>query len=865
MAARNVVFTVDYYAVATPVPQQFSLIAFMDRTMKRFQRTSITVAALAVAVLMFRGLARWLVDRWWLQTVTDAPVWRIRVVAQVGAIAVFGGMALAVLGATLWWIARTARTSIASAFGPVVRYHQRFGPAHRWILLGASAYTLWRSATLAASWWPQWLMFWSAESLDAPVPEIGGDLSFYLFRLPLLIRAFGLVQVVLIVSVALAVAGHGASGALRLPRRPVRSRRAALTHIALLIAAWLVVRAVSAVFVGRAATATNQVGSFDGPGFTEVYVTRPALLVVAVVAVIAAVLVVRDSVRRRWRSSVVAGVTVLGVHVLGLVVAPWAVERVMVMPAEADRQMWSIEHNLEATLAAYGLGSLSIDNAGVTDGWTPTALNDSQAVNSLGVPLFTTQDLARALQVQVGTIGNRVADTDVLTYVIGGHDRLVALSARVPRRADLPERGWVQEHLVYTNGDGVVAVAVDVVDEEGRPAVGSAPELSQSASIPLYFAPGLDGWYVVSGSKRAEANGSTFAGKGIKLGPLIKRTVLATGLSDAQILLTSEVTSQSDLVMRRSLSQRLRELAPFLTPDSDPYPVVTSHGITWVLDAYTTSRTYPYAQFLSGEAAGPMGGAGVNFVNGSYRMTVDATTGETHLYRSESADPVADLWERVFPGLVEPSSAMPVSVAKHLRYPNDLFLAQTSMLGRYHVASAEALFSGVDRWAVTAATRAVVGQDALGRSTPVDLVSDDSFVALRTFGPGSSSDGSTARDELTAIAVAAHGSASSIELSVSDQSIVLSAEVAQSAIDAEPALARDLTLLSANGSRVVFGPMTPVLLDRSLGWVRAITVTGPGASSVPRLYGVAVVSKGQVAVSDSLASAIDALGQDEAE
>lgn len=806
-----------------------------------------------------RALANTLLDRWWLDTVTDAPVWSRRTAAelQVGlAAAVF---VAAVLGTSVWIVLRVSQHD----HGPLHRfwrtYHERVGPAHRWALVALATYLVWHIGWAGAGQWRDWLLFRYGGDLGVGVPELGGDLGFYLFRLPLLLTASSFVRQLLVLTIIVAALGHGASGALRTPRTEVRSSSAAVLHLALLGVAFLAAQALHEVVVARAATATNRAGTFDGPGFTEVNVTRPALVISAALTVLLGFAIVRSSRSRRWRGTTLVAAGVAVAHVAGLVIAPIVSERLLVAPSEAARQLWSIEHNLTATRSAYGLDEVGTETQPLTE----HSMADPTGTGAPPMPLFSVASLTRSMQVLVGTPGTRITDVDLLPYEIDGTSRPVATAARASQRADLPERGWVQEHLVYTHGDGVVAFAADVVDENGRPDPTSLPGLAEAEHTPLYFGEGVEGWYVLTSTRRTEIGGTSYDGEGVAIGSPLRRLTLALATGEPQPILSGEITENTLLLYRRGIRERINAIAPFLTLDSDPYLVVDGDRAVWVVDAYTTAATYPYSQFLptGSQPGSARTTGGQNYVRASVRATVDASDGTVHLYRTADDDPVLDTWNRIFPGLLDPVDDMPPSIRAHLRYPGDYYRVQTSMLGRYHVEDPEELFAGGDRWAVSPAAATTVGEASGGPAPAVDVQVDGGLAATTTFGPGALDNPGSSRDELAAIAVAKHGPSGEIYLVRAASNSILGPQVAQSAIDADPDLAQAITLLNANGSHVEFGPMTPIIRAEGVTWARPITVIGTGDSSVPRLYAVAVVSDGVVSIGPTLDDAIARLGQ----
>jgi hypothetical protein len=291
--------------------------------------------------------------------------------------------------------------------------------------------------------------------------------------------------------------------------------------------------------------------------------------------------------------------------------------------------------------------------------------------------------------------------------------------------------------------------------------------------------------------------------------------------------------------------------------------------VVWIVDGYTTSATYPYSQYYAStglSTSSDVASTTLNYLHLAVRATVDATDGTTHLYRAanDTDDPILDRWQSILPGLIDDAASLPSGVAQHLRYPKDLFIVQSTLLGRYHVADAETLFNGSQRWTISPAAAATVDDTKVGTAAPVfTFTLDDEgqsvWSMVRTYNPGAASNPNSARDELAAIITADNDHPDRLMLTTlqsSDGGALSSPRVAQSAILADPELARAITLLNANGSKVQFGPMTPALLADGLVWARSLIVTGTGAAAAPRLQAVAAVSSGVVGSAATTAEAV---------
>ena len=520
------------------------------------------IVGVAIGLVFLVLLARWasavILDRWWYDSVTDADVWRVRFLAQLQMLVGVGLLTAAVLGSTVWLVLRLGSLQREPTNRLIERYHERMGPAHRWLLIGIAIYFTITIGVAATSQWQSWVLFREGGDLGVETPVAGGDLGYHLFKLPFLTSASSYLRQLLLLALAVALFGHGASGALRLSKGRVSSR-VAKAHVAMLLAGFLAVQALYDVFVARPSIATNRVGTFDGPGFTERYITKPGLLIAALVTVAAGFAAVWWARTDRWRPFAWLVAVAAVVQLAVVAVLPAVAERFIVRPAEAERQLWSIEYNLEATKSAFEIDDVS------SEVYRPAATSVDAAASDISrVQLFGTSTIAPALQILTGTTATRIVDADVDRYEVDGEVVPVYVAARSASRADVPESGWVQDHLVYTHGDGVVVVPADRTDEDGRPDVGIFADAFGASHVPLYFGEGLNDWYSIVGTQRAQLGDAEFEGEGIPMSTLAQRLVLALAVGESQPLFTSELTDDSELLYRRSIAERVGTLAPFL-------------------------------------------------------------------------------------------------------------------------------------------------------------------------------------------------------------------------------------------------------------------------------------------------------------
>ena len=631
----------------------------------------------------------------------------------------------------------------------------------------SSSFLTFRIGAAATGQWQSWLLFRHGPDLDQRVPELGGDLGYYLFDLPFLTTVSSWIRQLLLLTLILTAFSYAVSGGLRLPIGGRRSARPALAHLGLIAAALAAAQALDYVFVRRPALATSTRAarssapatpsstsasrrrgcspwSPSSPGSSSS--TAPA--------------------RGRWRPALIAlAVWAVLQLVLG-VAAPWLVQRYIVAPAEAARELPYLDpqprrdpRRVPARHRRPGRGRRSPTASAATP---PPPLR-SPATCPASRCSTPSSSPARC-RCSPGTTATRITDVDLDRYQIEGETRPVFVAPRNASRNDLPETGLGAAAPRLHPRRRRRHRPADVPDPDGRPDVDALATTLVPERPELYFGENLAGWYAIVGTKRVEQGGATFdADTGIPLSSLWRRAVLALSTGEIEPLFSAELTSDSQLLYRRDVVERLQALAPFLTFGNDPYPVVLDDRVVWVLDGYTTSSSYPYSQYVGLGGVPVVSSDRVNYLHGSVKATVDAYDGTVHLYRTAGAgadDPVLDAWDEIFPGLLEPISAMPAELAEHQRYPAALIQAQTALLGKYHVADAETLFSGTARWTPVGRGEhgrrqvrlraGAGGLDVPSRASTLSL--GGHWVATLPFSPGTAPSSSTARDEL-----AAHG------------------------------------------------------------------------------------------------------------
>jgi uncharacterized membrane protein (UPF0182 family) len=629
--------------------------------------------------------------------------------------------------------------------------YRRLTEPYRILLLVAGAVLVAVIAGSAATTHWDTLLAWRHQSsFGVKDPQFHKDVSYYVFTYPFLRFVLGVVFQSLLLSIVVAAGVHYFYGGIRLQTPGDKAVPAAKAHLSILLGLLFLAKAV-AYWLDRFGLNFSKRGFVDtGASYTDIHVVLPGKTVLVIVSVLCALLLFANARARGWTlPAVSAGLLVFAAIVVGGVV-PAIVQKFSVKPNEIIKESPYIQRNIDATRTAYKLTDTDVTT----------------------VPYNPAQPVADAVASKdVGTLPNvRLLDPNLLgptfeqlqrqknyygfgqslgidRYTVGGVTREYVVAAREVDQTGLQpsQRNWINEHLVYTHGQGFVAAPTTEVDVQGQPTFTApgAGGLPQSGAIKVdqsrvYYGE-LAPEYSVVKTKQQEVDGldanNSYDGKGgVKVGGLLNKLALAIHFKASNLLLSGAVTSDSKVLYNRDPRTRVKKVAPWLTLDADPYPAVIDGRIVWLLDGYTTTDAYPYAARTSladatadsentGSAAtrDKQAPAQVNYIRNSVKAVVDAGDGSVKLYAFDETDPILRTWMKVFPGTVQPRSAMSTELISHLRYPEDLFKVQRELLARYHVRDPQTFFKQDAFWSV--AGEPTAGQDTAVRQPPFYVMS----------------------------------------------------------------------------------------------------------------------------------------------
>jgi uncharacterized membrane protein (UPF0182 family) len=767
-----------------------------------------------------------------------------------------GGVVFLFMYGNLWVAARTAAPDVLWELDDQLGLPGRavLEPLIRRLLLPVIAVIAVLSGLRAGASWELVLGYVNATPFGTRDPLFGQDLSFFVFQLPLWRFLYGGAMTLVIGTLLLSVATYVLLRSLVLTAQGPRLAAGARTHLLGLGAVLLLLRALG-FWLDRYELVFSPRGVVFGASYTDVHATLPALGALTALALLCAVACVFQITRPGW-GFLVAGLVVLGVvWAGGLGIWPSLLQRFQVTPNELVAERPYIENNIRMTRQAYGLEMVKEQDFPAEDRLTSAAL-ERNSLTIKNIRLWDHRPLLTSFaQLQEIRTYYKFADVDVDRYTVDGEYRQIMLSAREMSYQHLPSRVWINEHLTFTHGYGLVAGPVNRITPEGLPDLfikdippsvsGGLPKITRPE---IYYGE-LSNEYVIVRTKSQELDFpagdqnvySRYAGRGgVPIAGFLRKLAFAIRFGEIKILLSDDLMGESRVMMFRRVGERVRQAAPFLRFDRDPYLVITGDGrLMWIVDAYTTTDRYPYAQ----------PDRGLNYIRNSVKATVDAFDGTMVFYIADPKDPLIRTWARAFPGLFTPMERMPADLRPHVRYPEDLFSLQARMYGTYHMQDPQVFYNKEDLWSIPRLTQDGRDHEMEPYFTIMRLPGEkrEEFVLLSGFNPAR-------RDNMIAI-IAARADAPNygglIVYTFPKQKLVYGPRQIDARVNQDPVISAAFSLWNQQGSRVIRGSLLAIPIEESLIYVQPIYLSAE-QGALPELRRVIVAFGNQIAMEPTL-------------
>jgi uncharacterized protein len=715
----------------------------------------------------------------------------------------------------------------------------------------------------AGGYWQTVVGWWQQVPFGVTDPLFDRDVAFFVFTLPAWRLLVGWATVLTFASLVLTTLVHLLRGRVVLTNRRLRVLAGARSHLLVLGAIGLFVKAVD-FWLDRFELVYSPGGVVSGATYTDVYARLPVLSALAAMAVVVAVAFLCQ-IRRPRRHLVAAALAVMVlVWVVGLGFYPALLQRFRVAPNELAAERPFIVHNIRMTRLAYGLDRIeALEFAAGEDLDEPALRRNQKTIENIRLwdhrPLLQTYGQLQEIRTYY-----KFVDVDVDRYTLNGNYRQVMLSPRELSSLHLQSRNWINDRLTFTHGYGLVVGPVNRVTEQGLPeffAWDIPPSIRQgfpAIKRPEIYYGELASGYVIVRTRAQEFNYpagdqnvyTRYAGNGgIPLSSWDRKLAFAVRLGELKILLSDDLLPESRVLMHREVTQRVRRIAPFLRFDDDPYLVVTVDGrLVWMLDAYTVTARYPYAD--------PTAHVG-NYIRNAVKVSIDAYHGAVDFYVADPTDPLIRTLDRAFPALFKPLDVMPTDLRGHIRYPEMLFRIQAQKYATYHMGEPQVFYNREDLWALPQRTVGGRTEEMEPYYTIMRLPGErkEEFILLTLFNPAR-------RDNMIAWLAARSDPPNYGRLIVylfPKHRLVYGPRQIDARIDQAPAIARQLSLWNRAGSTVIRGSLLAIPIEQSLVYVQPLYLAAAEQGAMPELRRVIVAHGNELAMEPTLEQALGRL------
>ena len=852
---------------------------------------TLTIVILVVLSGVLLSLSGFYADWLWFKSVDFTSVWTTVLTTKIFLFVIAGLLtsSIILLNIIIAYKRRPLYVPLSIEADNLERYRAQIEPIKRWVVLALAVGLFYFAGTSGSVMWESWLLFKNSTSFGVKDPQFNMDISFFAFKLPFYQTMIAWAISTLILSIIAAAVVHYLYGGIRLQVQEDRTTVAARVQLSVLLGGVVMMKAV-AYWFDRYQLALKESKLITGLTYTDVNATLPAKAILAAIAVVCALLFFANIIRRSWVLPAAGTALLVVSSVLIAGIYPGAIQQFQVKPSESSKEAPFIQRNIDATRSAYGL-----DNVAISDYQATVATNTGQladdAATIANIRLMDPNVLSatfRQLQ-QIRPYYSFPESLDIDRYTVDGVKRDVVIAVRELNIEGNPSRNWINDHLVYTHGFGLVAAYGNDRDIDGKPkfAVGNLPPTGALGKFEprVYFGENVPNYSIIGGVKTetpvefdypddTSPNGQrnyTYTGSGgVPVGSLINKVIFALKYQEQRILLSNLINKDSKILFERNPLDRVAKVAPWLTLDGDPYPALVDGKIMWIIDGFTTSAGYPYsrqsvlsnviADIPSSAAIGTQRNRTVNYIRNSVKATVDAYNGTVTLYEWNEKDPVLKTWAKAFPNTVKPKSEMSAQLLEHIRYPEDLFRVQREILSSYHVKTAEAFYGGQDFWRIPR-DPSTFGANASAQppyylTLQMPGTKKPVFSLTTPFVPRGG------RENLSAFAVVNsdpgpdYGKISVLQLP-RNTNIAGPSQVASN-FEAKPEVANSLSLLRRGGSDVVLGNLLTLPVGGGLLYVQPVYVRATSnTAAYPLLQKVLVSFGDQIGYDDTLKGALD--------
>lgn len=602
-------------------------------------------------------------------------------------------------------------------------------------------------------------------------------------------------------------------------------------------------------------------GAVYGASFTDVTITLWVYRVIMVLSIAAAIMFAAGIVKRKFKMVATVPVVMILVGLLGTG-AGMLIQNFVVSPDEINKESEYLEHNIKYTQTAYDLANVTIKPFPANNNLTGEDINNNmETISNIRINDYEPAEKFYN-QTQCLRPYYTFHDVDVDRYMVNGEYTQTFQSAREIDEEKISQ-AWLNKHLKYTHGYGITLSRVDKVTSSGQPdmLIDSIPPVSEVKEIDIkrpeiYFGEKTND-YVLLNTNEEEFDYpdgdnnkySTYEGSaGIKLN-LLNKTMFSIRERSLKLLVSSNITSDSRIVINRNIEERVKEIMPYLEYDSDPYIVTADGNLYWMIDAYTTSNKYPYSEPFDSAT-------GMNYIRNSIKVVIDAYNGTTNYYLVDHKDPIANTYKEIYPKLFKDFEEMPESLQPHIRYPNVLFNIQANVYKQYHMTDVKVFYQREDMWDIA---DEIYGTEETAMTPNYYIMklpgeTNAEFVNSIPYTPKD-------KRNMTGLLMARNDGDNYGQLilyQLPKSKTINGPMLVEAQIDQNTEISKEFSLWDSAGSKYSRGNMFVIPIEESLVYVEPIYLEASN-SSIPEVKRVIVAYGEQIAYEETLAEALNAL------
>ncbi|NLY77749.1 MAG: UPF0182 family protein [Tissierellia bacterium] len=735
---------------------------------------------------------------------------------------------------------------------------------------------------LSGKLWFNLLLYINRSPFNIKDPIFNKDLSFYIFTLPFYKEILSLVLVVIMMLILLTFVTYIMLFSVRRPsenifqeqeifgdfKKPIlnkfinkRALKEALLNMWILGSLILAIQGINFILNKYMLLYSNR-GVIFGAGFTDVKVTLKVYWLIGIGLIISAVSLLIYTVKGNMKRAIAGPLVLIGIFIIGNI-AGGLVQRFIVEPDEVSKEEAYIEHHIEFTQRAYGLDKVEEKEFPVSQNLTKEDLaNNKATINNIRINDY--RPIAQAYnQLQAIRLYYTFNDVDIDRYYVDGEYTQVFLSARELDQKNLQNKTWINKHLKYTHGYGLVLSPVNAVTSSGQPdlLIKNIPPVNKTNlnidKPEIYFGESTNEYIIVntdemefdypegSDNKQTKYEGAA----GIRLGG-INKLLFALKERDYKILISNNIKSDSRIIVYRNIMERIKKIAPFIDYDDDPYIVINQEDgkLYWIIDGYTTTDKYPYSKPYSEKTS-------TNYIRNSVKVVVDAYNGTTRYYIFDGEDPIIQTYRKIFPDLFLDKSQMPEGLMSHIRYPINYFDIQAEIYKTYHIGNPMVFYNEEDLWDIAQEKYMTEVLEVEPTYVMFKLPDEEEVEFLLTvpYTPRT-------KPNMTSLFVARNDGEDYGKLFIykfPKGETVDGPMMVESRIDQTTSISEEMTLWSQQGSRVLRGNMIIVPIESSLLYVEPIYLVSDNENSLPEMKRVVLSYKDQIVMEETLDKALN--------